>query len=296
MAGIGQAGGDIKNVTQGLTALKTAIAEYGRNSTQAAQAQADLNNTLNSFSPVAKGAVLAASQTAQGFHAMFDQVTGEAEKIGAEIINQAMQVGEKFLPTIGKFATQNLSIIQADIQPFFNWLQNAGPQGTVLASSRNLEKAFQSQLPAGVNALTQGLELFVKTIGVAATQTSGFVTTISNFLTKANTTGFSAWSNEVVEADRTIQDLGRPPSASFGGVIYALNFKPAVGFGEGVCADADGHLHPDQRLAESALHAKPTERVVRRAFQRGASKGSAVSSRPSYPCWKRPPTPSSRSR
>src|ERR1035441_6281135 len=79
LAGIGQAMGDIKNVTTAMTALNTAISTYGATSTQAAVAQAQLNLAESSFSPIAHANVVAAALQIQTFKAMFDQFTGQAE-------------------------------------------------------------------------------------------------------------------------------------------------------------------------------------------------------------------------
>src|SRR5487761_2448793 len=61
MAGIGQAAGDIKNTYSAMMNLQTAVQTYGSGSQQAAQAQAQLNTQLLSFSQVARGAVTAAA-------------------------------------------------------------------------------------------------------------------------------------------------------------------------------------------------------------------------------------------
>ena len=136
------------NTVKAMDALQTAIQTYGRNSTQAADAtgSSPQNTQLGSFSPVARAAVTAASQTAVGFHAAFNASTGQAEAIGANIINQAIKTGEAFLPTLGKYATQNLGIIQQGLQPFFDWLKNARPSGG-LGVFTQLENLFQSQFP-----------------------------------------------------------------------------------------------------------------------------------------------------
>jgi hypothetical protein len=229
-AGIGQAAGDIKTVSTNLGALNSAIKTYGRNSTQAAQAQATLNQSLASFSPVARGAVLAAAQTSQAFKSMFDKATGQAEKTGAEIINQAMHVGMKFLPTIGKYATQNTEIIQHGLQPFFTWLQQKGPQGG-LGIFTNLEQIFQNRLPTSIHALTQGIELFTKVMDVAAQHTGGLVQKVNEFVTKWNSPAMfprvAAEVGKLISLFRTWMGL----LGSMIGLVVDL-FKPAVGFGK----------------------------------------------------------------
>ena len=236
LAGIGQAAGDIKNVVQAQNQLNQAIAVYGRNSIQAKDAQAQLNYTLSSFSPVARSAVLAAANTAQAFHAAFNAATGQAEKVGAEIINQAMKVGMAFLPTIGKFAAENLGIIQRDIQPLFAWLQNPSKSGG-LGIFTDLERIFQANLPAGIHAFTQALELFAKTVDVAAHYTGGFIQAIDKFLTRMNTpAGFAKWAKDIgtligmfrtwmgflLAVGRTLVDIFKPAAGAGTAIIRML--------------------------------------------------------------------------
>lgn len=241
MAGIGQAAGDIHTVTGDLGKLNDAIQRYGADSRQAATAEAQLNQDLGDFSSKARGAVLAASQTAQGFKKLFDQATGQAEKTGAEIINQAMQVGEKFLPTLGRFAGQNMGIIQRQLQPLFAWLQNASPQGG-LGIFTNLEQLFQRQLPTSVHALSQGFELFAKTVDVAAQHTGGFMSAINGFLTRANSTaGFQRWQQQItmlIGLFHSWIDL----FGSAARVVFDL-FKPAVGLGQAFANTLSGLLN-----------------------------------------------------
>lgn len=201
MAGIGQAAGDIKTVTTDMNALSRAVAVYGKGSTQAANAQKQLNYDLAGFSPVAKTAVVAAAQQVQTFKSLFDVATGPAEKIGAGIINQAIQVGEQFLPTVGQYAARNMGIIQSSLQPLFAWIK--GPEGMGIFNT--LEAKFSSELPTAMHAFTQGFEFVAKTIGYVSQLTGGLLPKIDAFLTKMNTTqGFAKWTSFV---DKMIADF-----------------------------------------------------------------------------------------
>jgi hypothetical protein len=186
MAGMGQAAGDIKNVVQAQNALTQAIAVYGPKSTEAATAQAQVNYQLSSFSPIARAAVLQAANTAQGFHQMFNQVTGQAESTGAQILNTLMLLGEKFLPIIGKYAAENMAIIQKALMPLEAWL--AGPGLKIFTQ---LEQLFQNNLPYAMKAFTNGVELVIKILGYAAQQTGGFTKWLAAFFAKWNSA--SAW-------------------------------------------------------------------------------------------------------
>lgn len=229
MAGMGQAAGDIHTVSSDLGALSAAIRQYGKNSTQAANAQSQLNADLGAFSPVAKNAVLAASQTSQQFKAMFDKLTGPAEKIGAEIINQAQHVGEKFLPTIGKYAHQNMGILQRGLQPFFKWLGQGGLGGG-LGIFKDLEKTFQKNFPTSIHAGEQGFELLIKTIDIASHHLGGFMAKINDFFTKMNGVDFSKWKKGVND----LIGLFHSWAGLFGSIIKDVYYlsKPMVGLGK----------------------------------------------------------------
>lgn len=259
MAGIGQASHDIQLVVKAQNQLRTAqqnanymMATYGKNSAAAAAAiqqvqlaQANLNTTLGSFSPVARAAVLAAANTAQAFEKMFDNVTGPAEKVGAQILQQAMKVGMAFLPTIGKYAAENMGIIKRDIQPLFSWLTSmkggtgkgflsnlmGGGKVGGLAIFTNLEQVFQKNLPTAIKALSEGFKFFAKTVDVAAQQTGKFISRVAQFFTHMNSpAAFSSWAKEVdklIGLFRTWLHF----LVAVGKTVYDV-FKPAVGAGQ----------------------------------------------------------------
>jgi hypothetical protein len=198
---------------------------------QVTAAQQALNTTLAGFAPAARPAVLAAAQQAQTFKALFDQYTGTAEATGANIINQLIKTGEQFLPTIGKFATENMKIIQTGIQPFLGWLSGAG-----LKIFTDLEQKFQKELPYGVNALTQAFEFVAKTIDYVAGRSGNFVKTIDDFIIKWNGVDFGRWTKEIdrligmwhvwtalgKEVFRVVQDLLHLEAGTGTGIVQYL--------------------------------------------------------------------------
>lgn len=232
LAGMGQAANDIKSVVQAQNSLNQAIAVYGKNSTQAKQAQAQLNATLDSFSPIAKRAVLAAANTAQGFHQQFNQATGAAEAIGAQILDQAMLVGEKFLPTLGHYAAENMVAIQHDLQPLFAWL--TGPQG--MGIFNNLEQIFQQNLPYAMGAFDNGVELLLRIIDLAAQHTGGFTRELDKLLTRWNSMSnaqlgsfldkfihdFELWKALVEALIRDIYDLFHNDAGTASAIVVYL--------------------------------------------------------------------------
>lgn len=272
LAGVAQAIGDTSKVSKDLEALNEAIARYGKKSSQAITAQSQLNYDLGEFSGVARNAVIAAAQTSDAFHKMWKSVTGPAEKTGAEIINQAMHVGMKFLPTIGRFARQNMNILQKGLQPLFGFMSSSGsPQPALHAVERyraavqkfgansdqaaaakqavnaanrrtgglgiftDLEKIFQKNFPVAVHAGVQGFELLMKTVDLAAQHIGGFIRKLDSFLTKMNGKNFAEWARGV----EGLIDLFHSWAGMFvslGKLIFTV-MKPAVGLGKAV---ADG--------------------------------------------------------
>ena len=196
LAGIGQASKDAKATYSNYASYQQAVSQFGPKSSQATSALQTFLTSLSSVPQAAQSAVLGLDKTLYAFRNMFDKLTGPAEAIGAQILQQAVIVGEKYLPTIGKFAFENMNILKKGLQPFFSWLQNAGPQGG-LGIFIELEKLFQKRLPAAINAFVQGFELIARTIGAVAPQTGQFINKISNFLTKENTSGFGKWMTHV---------------------------------------------------------------------------------------------------
>ena len=194
LAGIGQATGDIKQTYQAMDALNTAIQQYGASSAQAGQAQLALNTVLGSFSPVARQAVVQAAEMASTLHDYFDQVTGQAEKTGAQILTQLGQVAEPFIGLIGRYATENTKIIQGALQPLFTWLDSkAGGLGIF----NQLEAKFQGQLPTAMNAFTNGIELVARTIDLASQATGGFLNHLNAFLENANGAGWGTFEGHI---------------------------------------------------------------------------------------------------
>ena len=229
MAGVGQAVGDLSKYSQAYDNLQKAIAVYGANSTQAQHAQNALNYTLAGFPAAAQPAIVALHDTTTQFHDMFNQATGNAEMFGAQILQQAVQVGQKFLPIIGEFATENTQIIQNGLQPLFSWLTQGGPNGG-MGIFYDLEQQFQKQLPTAIHAVVQGFELFVKTVDTASHYTGGFIGKIDEFLTKWNGADFGRWQTEIgrlIGLFRTWEQF----IIAIGRTIYDI-FKPAVGTGQ----------------------------------------------------------------
>lgn len=191
LAGIGQAAGDIKSVWTVLTQYQTEQQALAGQLPKTAAAQAALNTAFAGFAPAARPAVEAAALTGAQFHWMFDVLTAQAESTGAKILNQAMLIGENFLPTIGKFAAANMGIIQKDIQPLFAWLNTTG-----LALLNQVEAVFTANLPTTLSALTQMIEFILRTLASLSSTSGGFMKTLDRFFTYANSdAGWDKWQS-----------------------------------------------------------------------------------------------------
>ena len=249
LAGIGQAAGDIKSTYTNLQLLTTAIQTYGKASRQAAAAQATLTAGLHDFSAVARPAVLAAAQQAVKFRKIFDQVTGPAEKIGAQIINQGIQVAEKALPIIGKFATENMGIIQRGIQPLFKFL--AGPGMKILT---DIETKFQKELPTAMRAFVNGAEVVLKMFDWLSQHSGGFLTALNKWLSFLNTPqGTAKW-----EATFThLESLFKSVWAFIKALVSDINLvlKADAGTGKSIFDALTGQLdHLNSFLQSAAGH------------------------------------------
>src|ERR1700677_1402535 len=185
-AGIGQAVGDITQLYQATNNLNQMVAEYGPNSSEAAAAQKEYNNTLAGMPAVARGALKAATSAVESWTPVFDKYTGPAEKIAAEMIAQFVPVAEKLLPEIGSAATKNMRIIQKALQPFLTWLDSSKPGGglTVLTE---IENTFSQHLPNAMKALTGALQALFEVTAKLDPQTGKITNWLANFFTSITT-------------------------------------------------------------------------------------------------------------
>ena len=216
LAGMGQAAGDARNYQQALDTLTRAIAVYGAGSIQAKAAQYDFNTAMQDLSPTTIQAVAALSNATQAFHAQFDAVTGSAEQTGANIERQFVTLAQTFLPTIGQFAGQNMTVIQSSLQPLIAWIQGPG-----LATFTELEQIFQAHLPVAMDAFVQGIELLIRTLGFLAPMTGGIIADLDRWLTELNGAKFDAFTGEI---QRTIDifHVWAGLIAAVGEAIYEL--------------------------------------------------------------------------
>lgn len=176
---------DTQALSKGYTTLSDAVAVYGKNSRQAAVAQAQLNNLINTLGgPKAVGvqAEQKLAQNAAALNKFWDQQTQQARVQAANILEQVVKLGHNYVPRVAEAARQNLSIINVGLKPLFDWLN--GPTGVGIFN--NLEKNFKSNLPTAVHAFDQGLELLLRTTSIASNYTGGFTKELNKLLTHLN--------------------------------------------------------------------------------------------------------------
>ena len=234
-AGMGQAAGDARTYTADLNALNKAIAVYGKGSLEAASAQYQLNQDMAGLSPQALKAVKALSSVEGQFHSLFDKFTSPAEAKGANILSGIVKTAEAFLPTIGKFASQNMTIIGNALKPLESWMKGPG-----LGYFNVLEKKFQSDLPTAMQAFTQGLELLLRTLAFIAPYTGRLIHDLARLTTEANGSDwgkFSGWITKMIGLFRTWSKF----------IVILVKdiadlFGLTAGLGSGIITELTGYL------------------------------------------------------
>ena len=174
---------DTKTLSGLLATLATNQAQYGKNSTQAAQAQQNLNAQMALFgNTVGVKAELQLAKNAAALNSLFDATSGTQRMLVANIGEQGLKVGQVYLPLILAAAQTNLTIIDNSLKPLFTWLK--GPDGVGIF--HNLEREFAATLPAAMSAFVNGVELVLRVVNIASTYTGGFTTHLDHLLTRLN--------------------------------------------------------------------------------------------------------------
>lgn len=172
---------DTQTLYQQYNALNQAVAVYGKNSTQAKDAQNQLNYSLQQLGPAA-GAEFKLALAVANLNKVWDQVTAKARSSAVSILDQVVQLGHDYVGKVAQAAYENLTVINQDIKPLFAWLE--GPTG--MGIWNDLEKRFKENLPTAVHAFTQAVELLLRVVDGAAPYVGHFVDSIDKLLTKWN--------------------------------------------------------------------------------------------------------------
>ena len=178
-------------LAQSYSNLANAVALYGDNSKQAAVAQAALTKQINAFGLQGVQAELQLQQAAAALNTFWDRATQQARVAAVHFLEPFMAIAYTYIPLIAQAATTNFGIMTVAFKPLIAYID--GPAKAVF---KELEAIFAKNLPTAVDALTQFVEILIKTIGYLAPSTGGFTKAIDDFFKKANSpSGFATWEH-----------------------------------------------------------------------------------------------------
>ena len=187
---------DTSSLYKAYEKLREAVAQYGKSSTQAKEAQEELNTTMKYTLSGTTGvaAELRLAQQVSHLNVEWDKMTSHAREEFVQIAEQGVKLAESYMPRVVSAAESNLAIIDKDIRPLFAWLE--GPEGVGIFE--NLERVFRENLPTGIHIADLGLQLFGKTVSDAADYTGGFEQKINALFTKWDEPQhFAVWHSEM---------------------------------------------------------------------------------------------------
>lgn len=164
---------DTKTLYQGYQNLNMAVLQYGRGSTQAANAQRALNAQIQDLGGPNAVGVKAEMQLAKNYSALQDfwkRATQNARVSAANILEQVVGLGRSYIPRVANAARENLNIINTGLHPLFRWLE--GPTGVGIFN--NLENNFRRHLPTAVDAFVTTIKALLRTVSQASDFTGNF--------------------------------------------------------------------------------------------------------------------------
>lgn len=173
----------IQATTQDYYALQSAVAEYGKGSKQAVEAQNLLNYSIAQMGGgPAQAAEMQVYANVKALKAMFDTESNGARAMSADVMDQVVKLATSYTPLVVAAAQKNLGIINSGLKPLFAWLQ--GPEGKGIFET--LENAFSRDLPVSIHAFDMGLEDFLRLMAVASQYTGGLARSLDNLFTEKN--------------------------------------------------------------------------------------------------------------
>lgn len=212
--------------------------QYGANSAQAKSAQEVLKVDMQMISNTAGvAAELALAKSTDALNIYWDKMTSNARIAAVSILQQFVTLGHDFVPLVANAATRNFGIITDAIKPLLAWLE--GPEGTGIFD--HLEDVFARNLPATIDAFTQGIEFLLKTFNYLADSTGGFTQKVDNLFKTANSPdGFLRW-------EHTMDTLIGMFHTWVGFFVIAFKdvvdlFKLTAGLGTGIISTLTGML------------------------------------------------------
>ena len=193
--------GDTQTLSQAITAVSTAEATYGKNSSQATAATKALNVQIAALGNTAGvQAEVGLANAGQALDHYFDLKTSAARVQAVNILMQGVNAGYTFVPLIAQAALRNLTMINQDLKPLFSWL--TGPDGVGIFN--DLENKFAKDLPTAMQAFDNAVEIVLRVVDLASGHTGGFIHWLDNLATRLN-----SMSNPQLEAwiGRMINDF-----------------------------------------------------------------------------------------
>lgn len=121
-------------------------------------------------------------QHAQALVTQYKAESQPAQHAAASLANQVIGIGGVYAPLAAQNALRNYTIIQQQLQPFFDWLK--GPKG--LGVFKDLENEFAANLPHSIGAATQGFELLLRIMDLAGSHAGGLTTKLDTLFTRLN--------------------------------------------------------------------------------------------------------------
>jgi hypothetical protein len=192
----GSAIADTKTLYTAYEKLREAVAQYGKGSEQADEAQKELNATMQNTLSGTPGvtAELHLAEKLSALNVQWDKQTSTARVAFVKLAEPLIEIASKWIPLINTAATQNFDAMSKALQPFFAYLKGPEAMGIFL----QLESEFKNEIPTAMAALDQGFQLFGKTVAYTAPLTGGFLKDLDKFFTKWNTPSeFSVWEGEM---------------------------------------------------------------------------------------------------
>lgn len=175
---------NVKAVSAAQQTLNMAISTYGKNSTQAAAAQAKYNGTLDQLAqktgPGAAKAEAGLASSISDLESRFEKATSGAQEMNAEIKTQMIGVADAYTKNIGTFTKGNLDIADKTLKPFFTWLKGPDAMGLI----KQLEDDFQRGIPNSLGAATSGFKVLMQVAVDAEKHGGGFMKHLDEYLTK----------------------------------------------------------------------------------------------------------------
>jgi hypothetical protein len=239
---------DTKTLYTEYEKLREAVAQYGKASTQAKEAQAELTATQKYNLSGTKGveAELHLAEKVSQLNVNWDKETSEARVAFVKLIEPLVEIGEKWIPLVNHAADENFTQTAKYIKPFFEYLKGPEAMGIFL----QLESEFKNEIPTAMQALDQGFQFFGKTVAYTAPLTGEFLTDLDRFFTKWNTPSeFAVWESEMNKLI-TDFDVWKAFIKELGGALVDLFDKDAH-TGEGIIETLTEMLHKVREYEKS---------------------------------------------